>query len=237
MIKVFPEPQSRHTPFQSQTGQEFLRGHGIECCRSPIDASWITSTRKAHLAPYIQNFGTTRKYLLWTHEPRLDQTLTKTVTICKEQVRIMNVFNHEVFFDNCYYAEAFAPKLSEPPIKERKLIAFVGKARANGPSVNIAGRDMDLYRLRTQIALEGRQRNILDIYGPKWPRGVSKEESRGNGWQNRKAVILTGRYQFNLCFENTRAPYYCTEKIWHSIACGCLPIYAGAPTISGIGKG
>ncbi len=37
-------------------------------------------------------------------------------------------------------------------------------------------------------------------------------------------------YKFNICFENTIAPYYCTEKIWHAIAGGCLPIYYGEGT-------
>jgi len=34
-------------------------------------------------------------------------------------------------------------------------------------------------------------------------------------------------YPFCLALENTNWPYYCTEKIWHSIVAGSLPIYWG----------
>ena len=45
----------------------------------------------------------------------------------------------------------------------------------------------------------------------------------------RKFDILAN-YTFNLCLENTIAPFYCTEKIWNAITSGCLPIYYGSGT-------
>ncbi|MEM6770055.1 MAG: glycosyltransferase family 10 [Bacteroidota bacterium] len=41
-------------------------------------------------------------------------------------------------------------------------------------------------------------------------------------------LALLHKYKFNLCPENTDAPGYVTEKLWHAIAAGCIPIYWGA---------
>jgi hypothetical protein len=72
----------------------------------------------------------------------------------------------------------------------------------------------------------------VDIYGKGWPDHVSLEDSRfqlkssEQFWGDRKLDILQ-QYHFNLCFENSTTNYYCSEKIWHSIMTGCLPIYYG----------
>ena len=60
--------------------------------------------------------------------------------------------------------------------------------------------------------------------------GVSRGQSRYGQWSLSKYKILEG-YDFNLCFENSLIPYYCSEKIWHAIHCGCLPIYYGQEAI------
>lgn len=81
--------------------------------------------------------------------------------------------------------------------------------------------------LRQNIALEGSELGKVDLYGKNYPKNLAIiENSRDNDWHNKKFTILQ-KYHFNLCFENTIADYYCTEKIWDSIICGCLPIYYG----------
>ena len=67
---------------------------------------------------------------------------------------------------------------------------------------------------------------MLDVYGRDWPKHTTKGQSRGKNWRNKKQKILQN-YDFNLAFENTNWPYYCTQKIWDSIQGGCLPIYYG----------
>src|SRR5690606_22526691 len=88
---------------------------------------------------------------------------------------------------------------------------------------------IDLIALRSQIAMEGRKRGMIDIIGKGWPGNNSIEDSRDGNWPKRKKEILKG-YNFNLCFENTIAPNYVTEKIWDSIGSYCLPIYFGKGT-------
>lgn len=52
-----------------------------------------------------------------------------------------------------------------------------------------------------------------------------------------KSLKLDGRYEvlplyhYNICTENSVAPGYVTEKIFHAMAAGCIPIYKGAPDI------
>ena len=72
----------------------------------------------------------------------------------------------------------------------------------------------------------GHEHNCLDIFGKGWPEKISKEDSRGGDWVGRKKMLMSG-YRFNLCFENTYAKNYITEKIWDSISNYCLPIYYG----------
>lgn len=38
-------------------------------------------------------------------------------------------------------------------------------------------------------------------------------------------------YKFNICFENTTAPGYTTEKIYHAMLANCIPIYWGNPLV------
>merc|ERR1712066_109377 len=46
-----------------------------------------------------------------------------------------------------------------------------------------------------------------------------------------KQAFLSG-YRFCVCFENDESPGYCTEKLLHAFAAGCVPIYWGDPRIS-----
>jgi len=40
-------------------------------------------------------------------------------------------------------------------------------------------------------------------------------------------------YRFNVAYENSSHPGYCTEKLLHAFAAGCVPIYWGDPRSSG----
>lgn len=41
-------------------------------------------------------------------------------------------------------------------------------------------------------------------------------------------LTFLGGYQFNICPENSNATGYVTEKIWHAIEAGCIPVYWGS---------
>lgn len=64
---------------------------------------------------------------------------------------------------------------------------------------------------------------LTRLFASKWPsyRGSAKNKSE----------LLQG-YKFSICYENAeKIPGYITEKIFDSMAAGCVPIYWGAPNI------
>ena len=50
-------------------------------------------------------------------------------------------------------------------------------------------------------------------------------------------IAFLRSYRFNVCFENASHPGYCTEKLLHAFAAGCVPIYWGDPAMSRAGSG
>lgn len=62
------------------------------------------------------------------------------------------------------------------------------------------------------------------MFAQKWPsyRGPVKNKSE-----------LLQNYKFSICYENAeKIPGYITEKIFDSMAAGCIPVYWGAPNIA-----
>eukprot|EP00939_MAST-03C_sp_MAST-3C-sp1_P005243 g5243.t1 len=81
------------------------------------------------------------------------------------------------------------------------------------------------------------QKLRMDHYG-KCNRNVamlkrSKSEKEGGTYESafREKLQILGGYRMTLVFENVRGVrHYVTEKIFHALAAGSLPIYAGAPS-------
>ena len=51
------------------------------------------------------------------------------------------------------------------------------------------------------------------------------------GQDSRTKLNLLGSYMFCFAFENSDQPGYASEKYYHALASGCLPVYMGAPDI------
>jgi len=94
----------------------------------------------------------------------------------------------------------------------------------------------NLHGLRVEIAHRAHARGLLALQGKGWPAEYEAEdtgwsaESAGairEPWSAVKLRWLQG-YWFNLAYENTLAPHYVTEKIWHAVLAGCVPVYYGA---------
>lgn len=82
----------------------------------------------------------------------------------------------------------------------------------------------------------------LDLWGIGWDQplgGVTKNELQvlQSAW--RGPIALGGKraelrnHRFTLCFENCVFPGYVTEKIFDALLAGSVPIYLGAPDITG----
>lgn len=236
MIKIFIIRGMPYTPFSKEKDIDFLNQHGVVLTDNPAECDAFVAARFRNLIPFIIKYGSKKQYLVWTHEPRYDTHFEKKVNkvLWMPPVHIMNLYTGDIYFNNYYYAfkkaEQKLEKLSEnsfSSFKHKKIVALMYYRNNQWRwSLKKEGRELDLCYLRTQVALEGYKLNKTDIYGKGWPKGIALEDSRGEGWLERKSEILK-KYHFNLCFENTNTDYYCTEKIWDSIVWGCLPIYYG----------
>lgn len=244
MIKVFKAETMNYTPFgvtksdPANTAKinKFWQQQQIEFIDNPENANLIISRKIDHLLDYRRKF-INKKYLIWTHEPRLNTSFSHKIHgwLILPDIYIMNLYTGNVSFNNYnwFYHGNYTPQAplnhhNFASFKHKKIVALLGyRPDQNRWSLKRQRQELDLCYLRTQIALEGCKVNKIDIYGQDWPEGISKENSREMGnWHQRKMEILPN-YHFNLCLENTNIDYYCTEKIWDSIAARCLPIYYG----------
>ncbi|MCT7952797.1 glycosyltransferase family 25 protein [Ancylothrix sp. C2] len=221
------------TPFSEEHKNIFQNNnfakHEILFTQQEEDCDVFVSIFFDKLKPFIIKYGSSKKYLVWTNEPRYDTHFEKKVFFKGVDVHIMNVYTGDTLWDNYYFFHLGKQPLTYYDNFERenyKKIATLITNRVWNTSLIRDGRELDLSRLRREIALQGYELGRVDIYGKKWPENIAIENSRAGDWHGRKLEILP-KYHFNLCFENTIADYYCTEKIWDSIGCGCLPIYYG----------
>ncbi|MGD1865592.1 MAG: discoidin domain-containing protein [Phormidesmis sp.] len=237
-IKVYKADSMRYTPFDDESNSGLFLKYGIRFIDRVEDCDLILSRFLFVLENYVKYHGNRKKYLLWTHEPRIDTNFSNLIYIDGVPINIMNVYTRDIFTDNYLYSYCLREKIkpSEYLNFDRpmgKKIAIV--ASYNGhyfSQLTSDGKDLDLCRLRADIATFGYSLGKVDIYGRGWPGSISLEDSRfqlkstEQFWGDRKLDILQ-KYHFNLCFENSTFHYYCSEKIWQSIMTGCLPIYYG----------
>ena len=231
MIKICPLGASMlNTPFTLKKGIDFFKEGKIQFVEVE-NADLIISGNLNKILTTALKFGSAKKYLIWTREPRFSKQFNQTLAYpLLPTVHVMNVYTG--IFDNNYF---YVPRLLKEPrldtgrsleASTRRMISLMTYQAGRKWKLIHKGVDIDLCNLRTRIALKGYDLGLLDIYGKGWPNKISIENSRGKGWRDKKLHILK-HYSFNLCFENTNWPYYCTEKIWDSIQGGCLPIYYG----------
>ncbi len=235
-IKVFTEKSVRYTPFGGFHPMDlpFLEEHGIQITDDIQQADVIMSQNLKHLKKYFLRFFSRKKYLIWTLEPRFDTHFDSIVKPYLGLVKchVMNIYTGDVFvsplsFHAGLIDEELDPLPQDFTIPSRKIVGLMSYYQGlETPKLLKDGIDIDLIKVRSKIGLEGHKLGAMDVFGKGWPDGVSKEDSRAGNWVGRKKDILAP-YFFNLCFENTVAYNYVTEKIWDSIADGCLPIYYG----------
>jgi hypothetical protein len=247
MIRFFC-PANGHSTIVDRFGPEafeeqgLLRVDDVDCC------DVVVAALLEELAPYVHLFGNARRYLVWCDEPlwsgiyqRIDRH-TETFWIKNQPVVVdaMNCFTGNVFISNAHFLSssyhldrASYEKLKsshKPSISDsvdRTVAGFLSYRNGGVWDFTHPSGIRGLSTLRSRIALEGSVFGRVDVYGKDWPQGLAKKELMSTASMDvfESKIAEYGRYRFALCFENTWAPYYVTEKIWHAILAGCLPIY------------
>ena len=112
----------------------------------------------------------------------------------------------------------------------------------------------DLYRKRLEAIewFEEYHPDELDFFGYDWDKHIfrgnklirafnrisflqkllAKNFKTYKGAYNGFKIPLFEKYKFSICFENAHSiPGWITEKIFHSMFAGCIPVYYGASNI------
>lgn len=238
-----------YSPFSDVPSHPSLAEIGFVPSKSLWAASTIV-TRSAALARKASRFLPFKRFISWTNEPRYDsETRARISGALRQTINVFNVFTGNVFWHNLHFLGSYhflernSLGLSRSKLDPDRLIplesAFATKKlalavyehqRAEDCEYLVDGRNIDLRDKRQEIALAGYAARRCNIVGRGW-NGAAMEESGFAGsdaqpWWTRKLTLLGG-YRFSLAFENTVAPYYVTEKIWHAIHAGCVPVYWG----------
>ncbi|CAM4097093.1 glycosyltransferase family 10 domain-containing protein [Gillisia limnaea] len=237
MIKLFLIRSFVYTPFTQEADLKYLEKNGLGITDKITEADILISQNFKHLKPFIWRYLKTKNYLVWTLEPRFDITFSsnRKILMGLHNCYFMNIYTQDVFTSIfTFHSKNIKNKLSllnsDFKFKQKKIVALMSYYKGiDSPLLMRDNKNIDLINLRSILALEGNNRGVLDVFGKGWPNNISKEDSRLGNWPKRKEEILRG-YSFNLCFENTIAYNYVTEKIWDSIGNYCLPIYYGEGT-------
>ena len=73
----------------------------------------------------------------------------------------------------------------------------------------------------------------IDSYG----RYLNNRKLAGDDGSPEAKLAVLARYKFTLAFENSRSPDYVTEKFFHPLMAGSVPVYRGAPNVADFAPG
>lgn len=238
-IKLYKASSFKYTPFENfeEGDLAYLNQNNIVIVTNVNEANVIISQNLKFLKKYFWRVLFGKQFLIWTVEPRFDTHFnsSKKYLLGLLKCHFMNIYTKDIFVTNISIHRKKINKtlelLSEDfLLSSKKIVVLMSYYKGTeAPPLIYKGENIDLIALRSKIALEGNKKNLIDIYGKGWPKGVSIEDTRDGDWGTSKISILN-KYNFNLCFENTAAHNYMTEKIWDSIENYCLPIYYGKNT-------
>jgi len=240
-IKLHKPKSASHFTITDLVSIEVLHSFGLENVDAAENADIIIASWAKELFDSMNRFGNSKRYMLWNVEPiwmAFENSVfwVPVVHVSIESldiqvpVHVMSLSTRDLLPDNYFFLRA-TPSTVEDTLNRkpsfdgsnRKVVAMM--TYRNDPKFAYHFHDgfYSLNNERCRMALDGKLRGLVDIFGPGWPNGLSEEDSREN-YRVRKPEILRN-YFFNFCSENTIAPGYVTEKIWDAVANGCLPIY------------
>lgn len=221
-----------------------LAAAGIELTRWLPTADVIVAPDVARLQA-LRRVLPWKRYLVYADDPRHDRWPEQEYPARGPfpAIHVANVFSGDVFVDNysfCAIHEIGVPPHPSAVDEEhfRRREKTLAAALAASPSMRTAPPPplgTNLHAARVAIVEAAFRAGFARVLGGGWPSeygaadtGYAAQTAAGSTvpWSRMKLDWL-GRYWFNLCLENTLAPHYVTEKIWHAVIAGCVPVYYG----------
>jgi len=232
MVNVYLD-KCLYSPFEFPELSKKMLKSNIKIVKSAAQANVIMSSYLPVLKKYLHLVG--KRFIIWTHEPYHDWTQEKKIKVKDKTISIMNCYTENVYMHNYryfYFKTPLSLLLKTDDTSKVKVNICVLSTYYNESYYE--KNPKSILEVRYNLIMCGYSRGILDIYGQGWEK-CPNVKTCGNSRKDKdkrqsKAEILSN-YNFNLCLENAKAPYYITEKIWESIKYGCLPIYASSSTI------
>jgi hypothetical protein len=248
-----PPPIRSHPTVRERISLEGLDNYGIEYTEDLNKADVIVFSIFDEFISSISDIPQSAKLLLWCDEPIWSNLYTVfdrnyfsiNTKILKKTLSVMNCFTGSVHLTNFHFLrdEFFlgSQTLSVQIFNENsfhfdkqrasKAICFMTYRLDPRWSYKHFSGIRGISNLRTEFVLTGMRRGFVDVYGQGFTTSSVDEmatESFSNPYLEK--LSIQKQYRFAICFENTVAPFYVTEKIWHAILSGCLPIYYAGDT-------
>jgi len=237
---LFDKSRFREIPFKEYEEDpgdvDFLVFFPVSNHRSP---DYDKFNPHSHLEWNIREYDLLRYdekiFLAAGAEPAIDAGTEKSFEYGGKRFYVINAYNGLYWFDARQYISSFGIKemngFSDIPLeqvldyKSKHTIILSGVKRDH--IIHPISPNRELVSFRKELGIYGHSIGKCDIYGIGWPAGVLSGNTRSEKHWGIDKVEKIRPYLFNICFENTCIKHYVTEKIWHSIACYCLPIYYG----------
>ena len=160
---------------------------------------------------------------------------------------------HDDLIDNKKFFKINLPSYDLPIVINKDLSLKTNFCITMGSNKK-SSHKLDLYRKRLEAIewFENNHPNELDFFGYDWDKYIfrgnkliralnrisfiqklfAKNFKTYKGAHNGLKIPLFEKYKFSICFENAHSiPGWITEKIFHSMFAGCIPIYYGASNI------
>src|SRR5687767_13510337 len=110
----------RFTIFQDPITRRVMEELGVVYTSNEDDADVLVASALWMMGNFVfKPEWTTKKLLLWTHEPRFWKTPHGEALAGRRRVRIMSVYSGEVFRDNYYYSNI--PRAAFEPLPRRTV--------------------------------------------------------------------------------------------------------------------
>ena len=141
------------------------------------------------------------------------------VSLCMGYGNNEDIYNNYIRFPLwiIYY---FRPEYNYKQIKD--VIGEINNSKSVCLKDAVCMNKHDVFGLRSKICDD--LSDILNIsYPGKWRHN---DDELWKKYDDNKLKYLNV-FKFNICAENMDVPFYCTEKIFDSVAGGCIPVYAG----------
>lgn len=110
--------------------------------------------------------------------------------------------------------------------RQRKLVCMINAYKKNYfKDIN------NIYAERIKVISFFQGNNNFSLYGHNWHNYDSSIKNYGGSVSDKIKTYLN--YDFSFVFENSKTELGgISEKIWDSMAAGCIPIYFGAPNVN-----